>query len=85
MVADKQYLQLITVASNMQFYSTKGVNPGSTLKTGMVRVSLNNAYQIMKINETNVQSTKLTVSNLTTPIEITIPFSGSINPKMTLD
>lgn len=84
-MADKQYLQLITVASNNQFYSTKGTNPGSSLKTGMIRVSLNNAFQIMKVNETSVQSLKLSVSNLTAPIEITIPFPGAIKPKMTLD
>ena len=84
-LSGRKYVQLITVASFSSFYSTKGINPGSSLKTGMIRVSMNDAFQIMRINETDVQSTQMIISNLTIPIEITIPFSGTVPSKMTLD
>lgn len=78
------YLQLISIMTNDQVYSTKSVNAGSSLKTGMLKVTLDQTEASMSVSESKVKSSKMNVANLTDPIVIEIPFEGKIQERDTL-
>lgn len=66
------------------FYSTKSVNAGSSIKTGMIRVSIDEAEPVVETDKSMTKSQRLVMTGLADPIEIVIPYTGSIKSKYTL-
>lgn len=80
----KTYLQLVVIMTKDSVYNTKGLNAGSNLKTGMMKIKLDETEPTMGVSESKILSKSIAVKNLTEPIIINIPFSGNIKEKMTL-
>jgi hypothetical protein len=65
-------------------YNFKTINAGSSLKSGILKLLLTETESSMDISLTKLKSSQMSITNLTTPISIQIPFSTPFGPRNTL-
>jgi hypothetical protein len=65
-------------------YHTRGENPGTSLKTGFLRITIDETTANVDIGNTKVKSLPMTLTNLNDSIEIDFPFSEPVDDGMTL-
>ena len=83
-LGSRKYTQISAIFTSDLVYNVITVNSGSSIKTGMLKLILDDTDSTMNIASTKVKASQITIANLTTPIEIDIPFSGSIGEDNTL-
>ena len=83
-LGSRKYTQMSAIFTSDLVYNVITVNSGSSIKTGILKLILDETDSTMDIASTKVKTSQITIANLTTPIEIDIPFSGSIGEDNTL-
>ena len=80
----QNYLQITSIITNSPSYTINPGYSGGFVKSPMVRVSLQATDSLLATVGDRTLSNPISVSNLTDPIIIEIPYSGSIGTKNTL-
>lgn len=80
----KAYSQLIIIWTNDLVYRVLTEYSGAFIKSGMVKVILDETDATLNIAETNLKSIDMNITGLVDPIEIDIPYSDPVDDLNTL-